>query len=68
MDKELRELIGLLIEQGFDVHRTKGGHYTVRKAGQYVVTLAGTPSEHRGSKNARAALRRHGFADPKRKR
>lgn len=59
--KELRELLGLLTEQGFVVSRTKKGHYTVRKAdGTYVTTLAGTPSDHRGTANSRAAIRRHG--------
>lgn len=61
MNKELRNLIGLLVEQGFDVKPTKRGHFTVRRAGEYVTTLAGTPSDYRGSKNSRAALKRHGF-------
>lgn len=63
--KNLERLIGVLVEQGFDVQRTRKGHFTVRTAdGEYVTTLAGTPSDSRGTKNALSALRRHGF-DPK---
>lgn len=66
MKKEVRELIGLLVEQGFDVKVTRKGHFIVRKNGQFVTTLAGTPSEYRGSKNALSDLRRSGFK-PKRR-
>jgi len=60
MDKELRLLLGTLTEQGYTVKRTKRGHYTVRAAdGTYVTTLAGTPSDHRSRKNARADIARH---------
>lgn len=59
MNKELRELIGLLVSEGFVVRATKRNHYTVRTAtGAYVTTLASTPSDHRGRKNANAAIKR----------
>jgi len=65
-NKQMRQLIGLLIEQGFQVTLKRNGHYEVRTAeGEFVTTLAGTPSEYRGWKNALATLRRHGFLDPK---
>ena len=64
-NKQMRQLVGLLVEQGFDVKLKKNGHYEVRTAeGEFVTTLAGTPSEYRGWKNALATLRRHGFLDP----
>ena len=60
MNKELKELIGTLVEQGYSVKRTKRGHYTVRaEDGTYVTTLAGTASDHRSIKNARADIKRH---------
>lgn len=68
MHKELRALIGLLVEQGFEVRRQGNGHYRVTRDGNFVVVLAATPSEKRGNLNARAALRRAGFEDPKRRK
>lgn len=63
--KELDRLIGVLIEQGFDVKRTTKGHFTVRtESGEYVTTLAGTPSEYRGWRNALSALKRAGYEPP----
>lgn len=59
MNKELRELIGTLVEQGYTVRRTSKNHYLVTKNGQRVTTLAGTASDHRSMKNARADIRRH---------
>lgn len=59
--KETRELIKKLKRQGFEVEPTKGGHYTVRKDGRRVATLAGTPSDGRSMKNVLAALKRAGF-------
>ena len=49
--------------------RTGKGHWLVRNAnGDFVTTLAGTPSEYRGWKNALAKLKRAGFIWPPRKR
>lgn len=67
MDKATTCLLKLLMRQGFDVQRTKGRHYLIRKRGAFVTVLPSTPSDHRGRKNALAALRRAGFDDPKRK-
>lgn len=65
--KEIRQLLGLLTEQGFVVKQTSKNYYEVRTAeGDHVINLSSTPSEYRGFKNAKAALRRHGFLDPKR--
>lgn len=65
-NKDIRQLVGLLVEQGFQVTLKGNGHYEVRnEAGEFVTYLAGTPSEHRGWKNALATLRRHGYLDPK---
>ncbi|MGW4873745.1 hypothetical protein [Streptomyces chartreusis] len=59
--KDIRQLLKKLHSQGFEVEETKDNHYRVRKDGVYVTTLASTPSESRGYKNALAALKRHGF-------
>lgn len=69
MGNDMTRLIKALREQGFVVTRTGRGHWLVRNAdGDFVTTLAGTPSEHRGWKNALATLRRAGFIWPPRKR
>lgn len=65
MNKELRELVKLLQAQGFDVKITKKNHYFVTKDGKPVATIAGTPSDARSMRNARAALRRAGFTEKK---
>ena len=66
-DKKLiHELIGSLTDQGFVVRKRKSGHFAVYTAsGIFVTDLAQSPSEHRGHLNARAALRRQGWEDPK---
>jgi len=69
MGNDMTRLIKALREQGFVVTRTGKGHWLVRNAnGDFVTTLAGTPSEYRGWKNAIAKLRRAGFIWPPRKR
>lgn len=64
MDKDMRRIIQALEDQGFDVRRTKSGHYRVTLDGRYVTTFAGTPSDWRGLKNALAAAKRAGFRKP----
>lgn len=59
--KDIRQLIKKLEDQGFEVTRSKNGHYAVRKDGRRVGTLASTPSDPRGTKNAIAQLKRAGF-------
>lgn len=71
MGDDMTRLLRALKDQGFVVTRTGRGHWLVRNAeGEFVTTLAGTPSEYRGWKNALAALRRAGLVwpPPKRKR
>lgn len=67
-NKQTRELIGLLTEQGFIVKARKTpGHFGVFTAdGEHVTDLCSSPSEYRGTKNALARLRRNGFEDPAR--
>ncbi|MET9833798.1 hypothetical protein ABZ508_10550 [Streptomyces lavendulocolor] len=59
--KDVRQLIKKLEAQGFEVTRTKGGHWLVKKGSVRVTTLPGTPSDPRSLKNCIAALKRHGY-------
>lgn len=71
MGNDMTRLLQALKAQGFVVTRTGKGHWLVRNGdGDFVTTLAGTPSEHRGWKNALAVLKRAGLVwpPPKRKR
>jgi len=70
-NKKYRELLGLLVEQGFQVNLKNSGHYEVRSApteenpkGEFLTTMSATPSEHRAWMNALALLRRAGLKDP----
>lgn len=63
MTDDMKALIAALEAQGFTVTTTKSGRHMVRKGGEFVAVLAGNPREFRGWRNARAALRRHGFED-----
>ena len=65
MNKDLKKLIKALGEQGYEVTYTANRHVVVRTAdGKWVTTMAGTPSDRRGWRNALAALRRSGFIWP----
>lgn len=65
MGNDMTRLIKVLRSQGFTVTRTAKGHWLVRNAdGEFVTTLAGTPSDNRGWKNALAALKRAGLIWP----
>jgi hypothetical protein len=59
--KDLKDLLAEVVRQGFTVTQNKKHHYVVTKNGIWVATLASTPSEYRGYRNAVAALRRAGF-------
>ncbi|MFE0774810.1 hypothetical protein [Streptomyces sp. NPDC058861] len=59
--KDVRQLIKKLEAQGFEVSRTKSGHWLVKKGNVRVTTLPGTPSDPRSMKNCIAALKRHGY-------
>ncbi|MFF2184594.1 hypothetical protein [Streptomyces sp. NPDC058155] len=63
MNKEVRDLIKRVEAQGFEVTRTKKGHYMVRKGGEPVTIISGTPSDHRSLKNSKAHLKRAGYID-----
>ena len=64
MNKEVRELVADLIRQGWDVKPTKSGHFRAYSPdGKTIVTLPGTPSDHRWRQNAIRDLRRGGY-DP----
>lgn len=64
MHKDLAKLVKALDKQGFTTRLTGKGHVTVTKDGQWVTTLAGTPSDWRGWRNAIARLRAAGFVWP----
>lgn len=64
MDKDLKKLLKALVKAGFEVRVTKKGHHAVYLGERWITTLAGTPSDHRSSKNALAALKRAGFKKP----
>ncbi len=61
--KELKQLIRIAREQGWKVEPTRKGHWWFRPPnpadGQ--VLVAGTPSDHRALKNAKAKLRQAGL-------
>lgn len=61
MKKDLKKLVQALESQGFTVEMTRNSHYTVKKDGRRVATIAGTPSDGRSWMNAIAQLRRAGF-------
>lgn len=64
MDKELRKIVKALEDQGFEVTTTKRQHIQVRKDGHLIVTMSGTPSDHRSLLNGLARLKRAGFRWP----
>ena len=61
--KELKRLIRIARAQGWTVEATRKGHWWFRPpdptAGQ--VLVAGTPSDHRALRNAKAKLRQAGL-------
>lgn len=60
--KEIKDLLKALEAQGFKVSKTRNNHYAVRNAkGEFITTLASTPSEYKGYANGIARLRRAGF-------
>lgn len=61
MNKDLKSLLKALEAQGFDVARTRKGHWMVRCDGRLVSTISGSASDPRSLRNAIAEARRHGF-------
>jgi hypothetical protein len=62
MDKDTKKLLRQAETHGFVVQRLTNGHYRVSTAsGQFVTVVAGTGSDWRGLRNARAALKRAGL-------
>lgn len=65
MGNDMTRLLQALEDQGFVVTRTGKGHWLVRNGnGDFVTTLAGTPSEYRGWQNALSRLKRAGLIWP----
>lgn len=62
----LNDLIRAAEEQGFEVRRTKKGHWQFKPPdpNKQIVVLSGTPSDHRSERNALARLRRSGLIYP----
>lgn len=63
MNKDIKQLIAALREQGWRVEPSKGGHHRAYPpAGKgRPVFLPGTPSDHRSLANTIAQLRQRGF-------
>jgi len=61
MKKELKKLVKLAEEQGWQVTVTGGNHLCWRSPVGRTVFTPTTPSEYRGLKNAKAWLRREGL-------
>jgi hypothetical protein len=57
---EIAGLIKAAKAHGCTVEQTKGLHWKVKVPGKGIVVLASTPSDHRGTKNARSRLRQMG--------
>lgn len=64
MNKEMREVVKALRDQGFEVRVTSRQHVQVLKDGKVVGIFAGTASDHRSFRNSLAYLRRAGFRWP----
>ncbi|RBQ21588.1 hypothetical protein DP939_02435 [Spongiactinospora rosea] len=62
--KEIAEIIKALRRQGFEVTMGRSGHWKVYKDSRLIGTLAATPGDDRGLRNAIAVLRRAGFIWP----
>ena len=60
-NKDLDKILRALEDQGFNVRRTKKGHWLVTKDGQFVTTFASTPSDWRTDKNSLADCKREPF-------
>lgn len=58
--KEIHQLVGALVDAGFDVRRTKKGRYVVNKEGVHVGVVSPTACDFRAIKNFEAALKRAG--------
>lgn len=55
--KDNRELIAMAVQGGYEA-KERNGHIHLVKAGARPIVLAGTASEYRGRKNARATIKR----------
>lgn len=63
MKKLLKALLASMEEQGATVRRTSNGFQIMCPAGG-IVTIHGTPSDHRALRNVRADVRRAGMEWP----
>lgn len=62
--KEVRKLVKALREQGWRVEETRKGHFQAfAPSGVGIVTIPGTPSDHRAMRNVMADLRRFGYEE-----
>ena len=59
--KDGKQLVKQLRLQGFECRTTRRGHIQVRRQGQVVAVMAGTPSDRRSWRNTLADLKRVGF-------
>lgn len=61
MKKEIKALLAEADKQGWRVNETKDGWQLFAPDGVNIVTIHGTPSDHRALANTVTRLRRYGF-------
>lgn len=61
MKKDSKKLVEQLDLQGFECRITRRGHIQVRRDGQVVAVMAGTPSDRRSWLNTLSDLKRVGY-------
>lgn len=62
---QLEDLKRSALAQGWRYSKTSGGHHQFYAPNKHdIVTIAGTPSDHRGWHNAMASMRRAGYVEP----
>ncbi|MEU5423499.1 hypothetical protein [Streptomyces sp. NPDC020667] len=60
-NKDVKQLIKKIKQQGFEVRTTTNNHHIVRKDGRFIASLPSTPGNPRILKNPIADLKRAGF-------
>ena len=61
---DIKTLVKLAKEQGWEIELTKGNHYRFRN-GKDVLVTSSTPSDHRTALNAASRLRKLGLDIPR---
>jgi predicted RNA binding protein YcfA (HicA-like mRNA interferase family) len=58
MKHDLKQLLRQASACGWQVTRTRGGHWRLLRPNGGIVVLSSTPSDHRALRNVRAQMRR----------